>query len=101
MSRWNTARSFVVIAVINLLLTLCGFLYITHAASASKAREQRQGRAVERKLCTTLNSLSSLRPPPIDKPSDLSRLYLQREHQKLAQLGADVGCTAATTDEHP
>lgn len=101
MNRWNTARSFVVIALINLALTATGFLYITHSDSVSKAREQQQGRVVERKLCTTLNSLASLKPPPIDKPSDLSRLYLQEEHDKLAQLGADVGCTAANVDGHP
>lgn len=85
-------RSFVVISVVNLLLTGAAYLYITHSASTERARQLQQGRVVERRLCTTLDSLAALRPPPGSPGSNPSRAYLQRQHAALAQLGTDVGC---------
>jgi hypothetical protein len=54
--------------------------------------ERSQGVVVEQKLCTTLNSLRDLKPPPGDPVSNPSRAYLQQQHDKLAQLSVDVGC---------
>lgn len=54
--------------------------------------ERKQGLVVEQKLCTTLNSLRDLKPPPGNPVSNPSRAYLQEQHDKLAQLSVDVGC---------
>ena len=87
----TSARAFVVITLVNLLLTAAGYLYITHQDVVIRARQQRQGQIIERKLCTTLDRLAALQPPK-GKRADLSRRYLMHQHQVLAQLGGDVGC---------
>lgn len=66
-----------------------------HSATAAQqheqAEQQKAGVQIEQKLCTTLNRLASRQPPP-GPPSDLSRQYLEWQHQQLAELGPDVGC---------
>ena len=54
--------------------------------------QRSQGLMIEQKLCTTLNSLKDLQPPPGNPVSNPSRAYLQEQHDKLAQLSVDVGC---------
>lgn len=60
-------------------------------AAQQKAAQQQQSEAFERKLCTTLSRLAALMPPAASS-SDLSRMYLVRQHDVLAELGPDVGC---------
>lgn len=60
-------------------------------AAQQAAAQRSQAAAFERRLCTTLGRLAALVPPP-GRPPDLSRAYLQRQHQVLAELGPDVGC---------
>lgn len=54
--------------------------------------QAKQGEVVEQKLCTTLEGLRSLKPPVGDPSSNPSRGYLQKQHDKLAQLSDDIGC---------
>lgn len=85
-------RAFVAISLVNFLLTAGGYLFISHSASTERARQEQQSRVLERKLCTTFGELASLRPPAGNPAANPSRAYLQEEHDRLVQLGADVGC---------
>lgn len=58
--------------------------------------QARQGRVVERKLCTTFSGLAELQPPAGSAKDNPSRAYLQGEHARLAQVGPDIGCPGAT-----
>lgn len=71
---------------------LLGGLLGYKAAQAAQASQQRQGSAFEAKLCTTLNRLAALDPPPGNVSDNPSRAYLQQLHAVLAELGPDVGC---------
>lgn len=53
---------------------------------------QQNGVQVELKLCTTLDKLAALKPPPGNAQANPSRAYLQQEHATLAELGIDLGC---------
>lgn len=70
-----------------------------HAYTAGQDRlqaaQQQQGAAIEHKLCTTLNRLAALQPPPGNAAANPSRAYEQGEHAILSQLGPDVGCPPA------
>jgi hypothetical protein len=78
--------------VLNFLLLAVSYLYITHSDQVQTARQQQQGKLIERKLCTTLDSLTALRPPRGSATGNPSRAYLRRQHDVLAQLGRDIGC---------
>ena len=58
----------------------------------TRAEQQRQGQLIEQRLCTTLNHLADLQPPPGNPAHNPSRAYLQQQHDVLAGLGPDVGC---------
>jgi len=88
----SSKRPLIALSLIYLLLIGAGYLLINHQASSELARQQQQGRVVERKLCTTLGRLAALKPPPGNPQTNPSRAYLQRQHDVLAQLGGDVGC---------
>lgn len=61
-------------------------------AAQQRAAQQQQAAAFERKLCTTLNRLAALHPPPGSVTGNPSRAYLQQLHAVLSELGPDVGC---------
>jgi hypothetical protein len=67
-----------------------------HAYKAQQQQEQaaqeRQGREIETKLCTTFGRLAALKPPPGNPKANPSRAYEQQEHVTLEQLGTDIGC---------
>ena len=85
-------------AVYFLLLLLC-FLFLAHYVNSyrdgqqrEQAAQRRQGVLVERKLCTTLDRLTQLRPPPGNPATNPSRAFDQKLHSTLGQLGPDLGC---------
>lgn len=59
---------------------------------SSQAAQQRQGQAVEAKLCSTFGGLAALKPPVGDAKKNPSRAYEQSLHAALVQLGTDLGC---------
>jgi type II secretory pathway pseudopilin PulG len=61
-------------------------------AAQQQAAQRQQGAALERKLCTSLDRLAALKPPPGSAADNPSRAYLQQQHAVLAELGPDVGC---------
>ena len=96
----RTLRSVAILVVLGLLVTGVNLLWTAHAVNSfrvSQRQEQvaqrRQGLLVERRLCTTLGRLAALTPPPGDPASNPSRAYLQAQHDTLAQLGTDLGCS--------
>lgn len=54
--------------------------------------QEQQGRAVEVKLCATLDKLAALKAPPGPAGTNPSRAYEQELAMTLAQLKPDVGC---------
>lgn len=88
-ARWPhiDVRDVVIVAL--LLLT---FLFTAHYVNSSQASQQRTGQVIEAKLCTTLDGLRSLQPPPGNPRTNPSRQYLQGLHAKLSQIGSDLGC---------
>lgn len=64
-------------------------------ASAEQAAQRRQGVLIEQRLCTSLNRLAALSPPPGSPADNPSRAYEQDQHAILAELGPDVGCPPA------
>lgn len=92
-----------VLAALSMILAGLAVLYSVHYATALQASQRQQdarqaadqraqSAVFERKLCTTLNALAALRPPPGSPGDNPSRAYLLQQHQVLAELGPDVGC---------
>jgi hypothetical protein len=63
-------------------------------AAAQQAAQQHQGQVLEHRLCTTLNRLGALKPPPGNAGTNPSRGFDQKLYLTLAELGPDVGCPA-------
>jgi hypothetical protein len=95
----RTLRSVAALVLLGLLVTGANLLWTAHAVNsfrasqrAQTAAQQRQGQAIERKLCTTLGRLVALKPPPGDPSKNPSRAFDDELHATLAQLGPDIGC---------
>lgn len=58
----------------------------------SQATAKKAGIAVELKICTTMDNLAALQPPPGNPATNPSREFDDRLHATLDQLGADLGC---------
>lgn len=91
-ARWRGAVGIVAIVLASNGVTL---FWTEHSSAVTQVRQERAGRAVEQKLCTTLDALGGLRPPTGNPAGNPSRAYLQQEHAILAQLAVDVGCPAS------
>lgn len=85
-------RALVFLFALAVVLAACGLFWTVRAVNASRAAQQSQGRAVERKLCTTFARLAALKPPPGDASRNPSRAYEQELHVTLDELGTDLGC---------
>jgi hypothetical protein len=79
--------------VIIVLVVIFG-LYGTNAVreDRTEAVQRREGLMIERKLCTTLHTLASRKPPAGGAAENPSRAYEQWLHGQLSQLGPDMGC---------
>lgn len=93
---WNYARprirwrDVILVALIGVSM-----LYSVSYYHRSVAAQQRQGQQLEARLCTSLDALAALKPPPGRPGDNPSRAYLQGQHAVLAELGPDVGCGKA------
>jgi len=84
-------RAYVGLVLLSVLLSLASLFGSITYYQREQAAQQRQGIVFEHRLCTTLDGLAELQPPA-GSPTDLSRAYLVRQHEVLAELGPDVGC---------
>lgn len=95
--------AYVVLAALSLVVGGFAILYSVHYANTAKASlqaqarqeqlaQQRQGAALEAKLCGTFGKLAALRPPPGSPAGNPSRSYLQLQHEVLAEVPADISC---------
>lgn len=84
--------AFVVLALLTLAMTGVAILFTVTYYHREQGSQQRQGAQLEQKLCTSLDRLAGLKPPPGSPADNPSRTYLLQQHQVLAELGPDVGC---------
>lgn len=85
-------RALVYLFALAFLLAL-GALFVTfHDQGVTRAAQQRQGKLLERKLCTTFGRLAAEKPPPGNPQANPSRAYLQGQHAILAEVFPDLGC---------
>lgn len=96
-------RAVVVLFLLAALFSASGWFWQAHQAReataaqhAEQVAQQRQGAAIEAKLCTSLARLAALKPPPGDPAANPSRAFEDEQHAVLAQLGPDVGCGGRT-----
>jgi hypothetical protein len=76
-------------------LALLGSYFVTQSDIAANMRAQQAAAAMsEQHLCTTLNALKALQPPPGNPKTNPSRAFDVEQHDVLAQLAADLGCPA-------
>jgi hypothetical protein len=87
----------VLIGFLVLLVVLgAGNLLSGYLQFRSFTASQRQASQVtEQKLCATLVSLATLKPPTGSGVDNPSRLYEQKLAAKLAELSTDIECQAA------
>jgi quinol-cytochrome oxidoreductase complex cytochrome b subunit len=84
--------AFVVLAALTLVSAAASILFTVTYYQREQAAQRAASAAFERKLCTSLNALAALSPPPGSPGDNPSRAYLLQQHQVLAELGPDVGC---------
>jgi hypothetical protein len=92
--KWQHAAVF--LFVLSFALAALSMVFTVHYYSVESTAQHRQGEQTERRLCTTLDSLGALRPPAGTAPS---QVYLQGEHEVLAQLATDLGCPPVHTNK--
>ncbi len=88
----RTTLALCLLVVLTLIVGAGNLLASWNEVHSSQAAQQRQGQAVETKLCSTFGKLGALKPPPGDAKKNPSRAYEQSLHAALVQLGTDLGC---------
>jgi len=73
-------------------LALVALFATLHAQADDRAAQQRQGRVLERELCTTFRKAAALKAPAGNPATNPSRAYLQGEHLVWTGILADLGC---------
>ena len=96
-------RALVYMFAFAVVLSALSLFWINHAVHASQVAiqaaqrreqvmQQRQGAAIEEKLCITFGRLAALKPPAGDPTKNPSRAYEDELHVTLDELGTDLGC---------
>lgn len=85
-------RSLVYLFAAAVVIAVVALVAVFHGQAASRAAQQRQEQMLEHKLCSTLDGLARLQPPPGNPQANPSRAYLQGLHLKFTDLGRDLGC---------
>jgi hypothetical protein len=88
-------RAIVYLFAAGFILSSLSLLFTVHYVHAQQAAQRQAGLLVERKICTTLGSLAALRPPPGNPAANPSRAFDQGLHERLDELGGDLGCKGA------
>jgi hypothetical protein len=84
---WITFGSLVFDVVLTVILGLLAIqVHDTQTAA------NRQGVAVQTKLCASFNALAALQPPAGNPATNPSMAFEQRLHAQLDQIGVSVGC---------
>ena len=91
----SVRRALVFMFALAVILAASGLFWINHAVHDNQAAQQRQGQAIERKLCLTFVKLAALKPPAGNPKTNPSRAFDDNLHATLDELGADLGCKAA------
>ena len=58
------------------------------------AQQQQQNKALDERLCATLDRLAALKPPTGSPVGNPSRAYEQQLAKTLAELKPDIGCAS-------
>ncbi len=90
--RMNTTRALIVLVALTLIVGAGNLWASWNEVHASQAAQQRQGQAVEAKLCSTFSKLAALKPPAGSPAHNPSRAFEQSLHATLDDLGVDLGC---------
>ena len=85
-------RALVVLFAVAAALALVALLATLRAQDADRAAQQRQGRVLERELCTTFRKAAALKAPAGNPAKNPSRAYLQGEHLVWTGVLADLKC---------
>lgn len=89
----RSARRFAVLLLFLVLVIGGANLYSSYLEYRHFATTQeQQGRAVEVKLCATLDKLAALKAPTGSAADNPSRAYEQELAMTLSQLKPDIGC---------
>lgn len=91
----GTRRAFVALALLALALAAASVLISVNYYVREAGAQMRQGRQLEARLCTSLDKLAALKPPPGSPGDNPARGFEQAQHDVLAELGPDVGCGEA------
>jgi hypothetical protein len=84
--------AFVALVVLSLAVGAVAILFSVSYYHREQDAQRHQGQLLEQRLCTTLDRLAALKPPPGDPGSNPARGFDQQQHAVLAELGPDVGC---------
>lgn len=96
-------RALVYLFALSVILAAFSLFWTAHEVHASQAAiqaaqirehtaQQRAMALAEKKLCTTLDRLTALKPPAGNPAANPSRAFDQQLHATLAEIGPDIGC---------
>jgi hypothetical protein len=85
-------RAVLFLFALSMILTIGDLFWNAHQVNTSRAANHRQSVATERKICTEVNGLASLKPPAGNPADNPSRAYLQGLHVRFTEISRDLGC---------
>lgn len=85
----------VVSALLVIFIAIAGSHFVTQTEiNNAKQTQQQQSALFENRLCSTLDAVKALQPPPGNPATNPSRAFDQEEHAALSQLASDLNCPA-------